>query len=102
MYNVMLASGAQQSDSVIHISNSLHLLIPNSQSIPPPPLLPLGTHKSVLYVCESLNMQLLFISKIVTLPSAIIVTFQPEGRTAMGEGVWVERRKGGHKLALGE
>ena len=31
--------------------NSLHLLTPNSQSIPlPPPHL--GNHKSVLYVCE--------------------------------------------------
>ena len=34
-------------------SNSLHLLIPNSQSIPLPLLLSLGNHKSVLYVCES-------------------------------------------------
>ena len=33
--------------------NSLHLLIPNSQFIPPPSSLPLGNHKSVLYVRES-------------------------------------------------
>ena len=34
--------------------NSLHLLIPNSQSLPPPALSPLATnHKSVLYVCNN-------------------------------------------------
>ena len=32
--------------------NSLHLLTPNSHSIPPPRPLLLGDHKSVLYVCE--------------------------------------------------
>ena len=36
--------------------NSLHLLIPNSQSIHFPPLLPLGNHKSLLYVCEPLSV----------------------------------------------
>ena len=34
------------------IYNSLCLLTPNSQSIPAPPL---GNHKSVLYVCESVQ-----------------------------------------------
>ena len=33
---------------------SLHLLIPNSQSFPPPP--PLGNHRSVLYACESVSI----------------------------------------------
>ena len=90
VYNVVLISGVQQSDSVIHICtfffiffsvmvhhrilnivpcaisrtllfihslcNSLHLLIPNSQSTPLPPPLPLGNHKSVLYVCESVSV----------------------------------------------
>ena len=55
IYNVVLVSGVQQTDSVVHIYNSLHLLIPNSQSIPPPPTLPLRNHKSVLYVCESVS-----------------------------------------------
>ena len=42
--------------------NSLHLLIPNSQSEPTPPhLLPLGNHKSLLYVCESVSFQYSFI-----------------------------------------
>ena len=36
--------------------NSLYLLIPNSQSISPPPLIPLGKHKSVLYVCLSVSV----------------------------------------------
>ena len=36
------------------ICHSLHLLIPNSQSVPPPPLLPLVSPKSVFYVCESI------------------------------------------------
>ena len=35
--------------------NSLHLLTPNSQSIPSPSPSPLGNHKSVLYVCESMK-----------------------------------------------
>ena len=35
--------------------NSLHLLIPNSQSIPLPTLL-LGNHKSVVCVCESISL----------------------------------------------
>ena len=72
IYNVVLIPAVQQIDSVIHIYtfffiffsimvyhrilnivrtllfihstyNSLHLLIPNSQSIPPPPLSPLAT-----------------------------------------------------------
>ena len=33
-----------------------HLLIPNSQSISAPCPLPLGNHKSVLHVCESLSV----------------------------------------------
>ena len=39
------------------IYNSSHLLIPNSQSIPPPDPLPLGNHKSVVYVCESVSVK---------------------------------------------
>ena len=35
------------------ICSSLHLLIPNSQFLPSPPPLPLGNHKSVLYIFES-------------------------------------------------
>ena len=35
------------------INNSLHLLIPNSQSSPLLPPLSVGSHKSVLYICES-------------------------------------------------
>ena len=35
------------------IYNSLHLLILNFHSIPPPNPLPLGDHKSVIYACES-------------------------------------------------
>ena len=42
------------------IYNSLHLLNPNSQSILPSPLLPLGNHKSILYVCESVSVDPLF------------------------------------------
>ena len=38
------------------ICNSVYLLIPNSQSIPPSPLFPLGNHQSVLYVCESVSV----------------------------------------------
>ena len=53
IYNVVLVSGVQQSDSVIHIHNSLHLLIPNSQSIPPALPLLLGNHKSVVYAHDS-------------------------------------------------
>ena len=42
---------------LIHpIYNSLHLLISNSQSLPPPPLTPLGNHRYVLYVCESVSV----------------------------------------------
>ena len=43
IYNVVSVSGIQQSDSVIHIYNSLHLLIPNSHSILPPCPPPLAT-----------------------------------------------------------
>ena len=43
---------------ILSIYNSLHLLIPNSQSVPPPPFFPLGNHKSVLYVCESVSVSL--------------------------------------------
>ena len=35
---------------------SLHLLIPNSQSIPASFPLPLGNHKYVLYICESASL----------------------------------------------
>ena len=35
---------------------SLHLLIPNSQSIPPSPPLPSGNHKSVVYICQSISV----------------------------------------------
>ena len=38
------------------IYNSLHLLIPNFHSIPPLPLLPLGNHKPVFYVYESVSL----------------------------------------------
>ena len=38
------------------ICNSLHLLTPNFQSIPPTSRLPCGNHKSVLYVCESISV----------------------------------------------
>ena len=36
--------------------NSLQLLIPHAQCILPPSLLPLGDHKAVLYVCESVSV----------------------------------------------
>ena len=36
--------------------NSLHLPTPNFQSIPLPPPLPLGNHKSVLYICQSVSV----------------------------------------------
>ena len=36
--------------------NSLHLPTPNSHSITLPPCLPLGNHKSDLYVCESVSV----------------------------------------------
>ena len=39
----MLVSGVLQSDSVIHIYNTLHLLITNSQSTPLPLYSPLAT-----------------------------------------------------------
>ena len=82
IYNVVLISAVQRSDSVIHIYivfhilfhyglsqdiehsslcytvgpcyNSLHLLIPDFQSILPSLL---GNHKSVLYVCESVSLK---------------------------------------------
>ena len=39
---------------LIHsVHKSLHLLIPNCQSIPPP--LPIGNHKFVLYIYESVG-----------------------------------------------
>ena len=42
---------ALQEDLVYHpVCTSLHLLTPNSQSLPPPPTLPLGNRKSALYV----------------------------------------------------
>ena len=44
---------------------SLHMLIPNSQSYPPPPLLPLGNPKSVLYVCESVSVLYMFACVVV-------------------------------------
>ena len=40
---------------ILPIYTSLHLLIPNSQSFPPPSAIRLGKHKSVLYVCESVS-----------------------------------------------
>ena len=42
--------------------NSWHLLTPNSQSIPPSFLLPLGNDKCVLYVCESVSQISSFMS----------------------------------------
>ena len=60
---------------------------------PPPRLFPLGNHKAVLYVYESLNIQLLFISKVVTLAPAITVTFQPEARIGDGEGSGCREKK---------
>ena len=36
--------------------NSLHLLTTKSQSIPLPHPLPLGNHKSDVYVCESVTL----------------------------------------------
>ena len=36
--------------------HSLHLLTPNSPIHPTPSPLPLGNHKSVLYVCESVSV----------------------------------------------
>ena len=39
--------------------NSLHLLISNSQSVPPLSSLSFGNHKSILYVCESLSVSLI-------------------------------------------
>lgn len=33
------------------------------------------------------------------LASAITDTFQPEGRTVMGVGLWLEREKGRHEVA---
>ena len=39
--------------SIHPMDNSLHLLITSSQSFSHPNPLPLGNHKSVLYVCES-------------------------------------------------
>ena len=53
IYDVLLVSGVQQSDSVICTQSSLYLLIPNSQSIPPLPWYPLGNHKSILYISAS-------------------------------------------------
>ena len=41
----------------IHFTyDTVHLLTPNSQSIPPPSLLPLGNHNSVFYICESVSI----------------------------------------------
>ena len=38
----------------IYIYDNLHLLILNSHSIPPPPSLPLGNHKSLLSVLTNI------------------------------------------------
>ena len=37
------------------VYNSLHLLIPNSHSIPPPSPIALGNHRSVFYVYDSIS-----------------------------------------------
>ena len=36
--------------------NGFHLLTPKSQFVPLPPSTPLGNHKSVLHVCESVSV----------------------------------------------
>ena len=51
--------------SFIHsIYNSLYPLIPHSQSVPLPSPLPLGNHKSILYVYESVSV--LYIDKFIS------------------------------------
>ena len=56
--------------------NSLHLLTPNSPSTPLLPPFPLGNHKSVLYVCESVSnsnyLKSLNIQSLFTFPCLII------------------------------
>ena len=42
--------------SILYLYNNLPLLIPNSNSFPPLPHIPLGNHKSLLYVCESVSV----------------------------------------------
>lgn len=42
--NAVLVSSGQQSGAVVHRYNGLHPLTPNSQSIPPQPLYPVGNH----------------------------------------------------------
>ena len=45
------------SKTFIHsVYNSLHLLIPNSHSVPPPSPIPLGNHRSVFYVYDSISV----------------------------------------------
>ena len=55
IYSIVIVFGAQQSDSIIHICNSLHLLISNSQPIPPsvPPTL---ATTSLVSVCDSVSL----------------------------------------------
>ena len=56
LYSVVLISGTQQGDSVIHVYNRLHLLIPNSHSISPrQPQVHLAT-TSLLPVCVHLSL----------------------------------------------
>ena len=45
-----------QWDHFINLYNSLDLLIPNTQFIPPTGLFPLVNHKSVPYICESASV----------------------------------------------
>ena len=56
------------------VYNSLHLLMSNSQSIPPPPHLPLGNHKSVLYVNQFIFRNTAFYHKFASIiePSTVM------------------------------
>ena len=56
---------------IYSIYNSLHLLISNCQSIFPYPL-PLGSHRSFLYVCESVSVLWKFIYVIFQSPHIMI------------------------------